>query len=286
MCVTPLACRYFLAHATRAIRTASGGVHRPRSPIGYRERASRAALPFRLHGHRRRASCWWRASIWMATSCPARSFPEIDESMERVYVRLAPGHLARRRHARSTTWARLAKELPPRTVDLSSRTSGSPGNARSAMTSPNAGPHMGFIRVALPTPSTASQPARGRRPDARDLTRAYPGRGVPPVARRARRQRVLERVPGAAGRRAGRRQPGGARLAVQGRRRGRTDRPRHPRRLSVRPDRLPRDTGRNRPHAGGAGRRERAGAAQTTLEATLGNINTPSVWIDGSTANP
>ena len=47
-------------------------------------------------------------------------------------------------------------------------------------------------------------------------------------------------------------------------------------------DRLPRGARRDRPRAGRRWSASRArDAAQTTLEATLGNINTPSVWIDG-----
>jgi hypothetical protein len=43
----------------------------------------------------------------------------------------------------------LHEELPKGEVELVLTNDGSPENARSAMTSPNDGPHMGFIRVAL-----------------------------------------------------------------------------------------------------------------------------------------
>jgi hypothetical protein len=43
----------------------------------------------------------------------------------------------------------LHDELPKGEVELMLTNDGSPENARSAMTSPNDGPHMGFIRVAL-----------------------------------------------------------------------------------------------------------------------------------------
>src|SRR6185369_7425781 len=53
---------------------------------------------------------------------------------------------------------------------------GSPANARSAMTSPNAGPHMGFIRVALKEPEQRRQSQREIADEIRAiLTRAYPG---------------------------------------------------------------------------------------------------------------
>ena len=89
MCVTPLACRYFMGREEPG-RFASGVSKLiERVALGYSE-ALRAALPFRktivfacvvLVG----------LSVWMATKLPSAFFPEIDESMERVYVRLAPG---------------------------------------------------------------------------------------------------------------------------------------------------------------------------------------------------
>ena len=44
---------------------------------------------------------------------------------------------------------RLADELPKGNVELVLTNVGSPSLARSAMNSPNAGPHMGFIRLEL-----------------------------------------------------------------------------------------------------------------------------------------
>ena len=71
--------------------------------------------------------------------------------MERVYVRLAPGmSLEDSSRLINEMGETVRKQLPPGAVDLVLTNVGSPGNARSAMTSPNAGPHMGFIRFALP----------------------------------------------------------------------------------------------------------------------------------------
>ena len=85
-----------------------------------------------------------------ATHLPSSFFPEIDESMERVYVRFSPGisldEASRRIQAMGKM---LHDELPRGDVELVLTNEGSPENARSAMTSPNDGPHMGFIRVAL-----------------------------------------------------------------------------------------------------------------------------------------
>src|SRR5262249_28333608 len=84
---------------------------------------------------------------------PSQFFPPIDESMERIYVRLAPGtsldDAATQIDAMGET---LRKELPPGLVTLVLTNVGSPMNARAAMTSANWGPHMGFIRLALTEP--------------------------------------------------------------------------------------------------------------------------------------
>ena len=110
---------------------------------------------------------------------------------ETLRKELPPGHGRARAHER-----RLAE-----------------GNARSAMTSPNWGPHMGFIRLALARPGAApALAARDRGPDrATILEREVSGRRVPAVAGRPRRERVLERLPRAARRRGPRRQPRTAR---------------------------------------------------------------------------
>jgi multidrug efflux pump subunit AcrB len=81
---------------------------------------------------------------------PSTFFPEIDESMERIYVRLAPGISLREAAKKIQQMGQtLVDKLPPGNVELMLTNVGSPNNARSAMTSPNQGPHMGFIRLAL-----------------------------------------------------------------------------------------------------------------------------------------
>src|SRR5262249_18609028 len=93
------------------------------------------------------------ASGLVAARLPSTFFPEIDESMERIYVRYAPGtSLTEAAQLTQTIGKRLAKELPPGNVELVLANVGSPNNARSAMTSPNWGPYMGFIRLALVDP--------------------------------------------------------------------------------------------------------------------------------------
>src|SRR5207342_3321112 len=89
MLVTPLACRYFLkdtqpGRLAETVRAMIGRV-----ADGYAT-ALRAVLPYRWVVP---AAClvMVAASVWMVTRLPSTFFPEIDESMERVYVRLAPG---------------------------------------------------------------------------------------------------------------------------------------------------------------------------------------------------
>src|SRR5262249_23758996 len=145
--VTPVACRFFLGHAEpgrlaqRALGLIEGVAQRYASTL-------RAVLPYRgaiLFS----CAALTAGAAWAAGRLPSTFFPEGDESMERIYVRLAPGvsleDSARRIQEMGKT---LAEELPPGNVEIVLTNVGSPNNARSAMTSPNNGPHMGFIRLA------------------------------------------------------------------------------------------------------------------------------------------
>ena len=83
--------------------------------------------------------------------------------MERVYVRFAPGTSLEAASRQLNDMGRTLREgLPRGAVELVLTNVGSPNNARSAMTSPNAGPHMGFIRVEL-------TPAEHRRESQREI---------------------------------------------------------------------------------------------------------------------
>ena len=94
MAVTPVACRYFLGHAEHGRLGKRVEAFIDRIADGY-SRALRRVLPFR-----------WTivaasivlvlASGWAAARLPSTFFPEIDESMDMIYVRFTPGHLARR----------------------------------------------------------------------------------------------------------------------------------------------------------------------------------------------
>jgi multidrug efflux pump subunit AcrB len=282
MCVTPLACRFFLAH------------HHP-GRIGQRvaalidavarrySEALRVTLPFRKTVV---GACVVLVglSIWMAGQLPSTFFPEIDESMERVYVRVAPGTSLEDANKKiNAMGALLARELPKGTAELVLTNVGSPGNARSAMTSPNAGPHMGFIRVALVDPEKRKLTQREIADKMRDLLNRdfpgveflqWPGGLVASVFSNGYLAPIVVEIEGdsldqldaesKAVAAVARTVPGIRDLypSVQ------VDYPE----VRVETDRtaaaLVDVSARN--------------AAQSTLEATLGNINTPSVWIDGT----
>ena len=224
------------------------------------------------------------ASGWVAARLPSQFFPAIDESMERVYVRLAPGtSLEDSSKQIAEMGETLRKELPPGIVQLVLTNVGSPMSARSAMNSPNWGPHMGFIRLALTDPEHRAISQDNLAYQIRAiLNKHYPGveflqwpgglvasvfsNGyLAPLAVEVRgdnlellgdRARVVAEV--------ARTVPGIRDIYPT---------------LQLDYPEVHIDT--NREEAGQVGVTARA-AAQTTLEATLGNINTPSIWVDSS----
>jgi multidrug efflux pump subunit AcrB len=282
MLVTPLACRYLLRDRApgRLAETVAAAVARV---------ADRYAAAVRLALGARAAvlaacAVLVATSVWMATRLPSTFFPEIDESMERVYVRLAPGtSLQDATKKINAMGALLARELPPGQVELVLTNVGSPGNARSAMTSPNAGPHMGFIRVALADPARRTMSQRQIADRMRELlTRAFPGVEllqwpgglVASVFSNGYLAPLVVEVAGdnldeldAASRAVAEvaRTVGGVRDVYPS--------------LQVSYPELRVETNRTEAALVDVSART---AAQTTLEATLGNINTPSVWIDGA----
>jgi multidrug efflux pump subunit AcrB len=280
MAITPVACRYLFGHhepgrVARAFEAAIARIadtysHTLRAVLPYRTWVIAAALALVL------------GSVGAVSRLPSTFFPEIDESMERVYVRLSPGisleDAARKIAEMGHT---VARELPRGNVELVLTNVGSPNNARSAMTSPNNGPHMGFIRLALVDPEKRSLSQREIADRMREiLNREYPGveflqwpgglvasvfsNGyIAPLVVEVRGDNLAELdVRARAVAEVARTVPG------------------------VRDIRVSLETGYPevrvetvREEAGLVGVTARS-AAQTTLEATLGNINTPSVWID------
>jgi multidrug efflux pump subunit AcrB len=280
ICVTPVACRYFLGRdehgpVGRAVEGFIDGIARRYAST------LRRVLPFRFTIVAASAALVVASGV-AATRLPSTFFPEIDESMERIYVRLAPGtsleDSARRINEMGET---LRTELPPGAVRLVLTNVGSPNNARSAMTSPNSGPHMGFIRLALADPEDRTMDQRAIADRVRAiLTDRYPG------------VELLQ-------------WPGGLvasvfsngyiapiAIEVRGDSLETLDRESHAVAEVARTVPGVRDIypslAMDYPELRVETRRETAGmvgvtalaAAQTTLEATLGNINSPSVWID------
>ncbi|HXW96318.1 MAG TPA: efflux RND transporter permease subunit, partial [Gemmatimonadales bacterium] len=175
VCVTPVACRYFLGHAEH--KGLAKRVERFIDSVadGYAG-LLRRVLPFRawvIGG----CALLTAGAVWAAGRLPSTFFPEIDESMELVYVRLAPGTSLEDSARKIAEMGKLLSEkLPKGDVELVLTNVGSPTNARAAMTSPNNGPHMGFIQLALVDPEKRKLSQREISDRMREiLVKHYPG---------------------------------------------------------------------------------------------------------------
>jgi multidrug efflux pump subunit AcrB len=280
--VTPVACRYFLGHVEHGrvgkrveafIDAVAGGY----AKVLRKVLPNRAAVLVA-------SAVLVAASGFMAQKLPSTFFPEIDESMERIYVRLAPGTSLEEASKKIQEMGKtLQEQLPKGTVELVLTNVGSPGNARSAMTSPNWGPHMGFIRLALVDPEHRKLSQR----ELSDMTRKilnerYPGVDTlqwpgglvasvfsngyfAPMVVEVRNDNLEELDEQARAVAEVARTVGGVRDVWV------TSQMTYPE-IHV-------DTDREKAGLVGVSVRD---AAQATLESVLGNINTPSVWIDGA----
>src|SRR5439155_1699984 len=146
MCVTPVACQFFLGHLDpkgfwKKIEHAID-----RLAEGY-AKTLRRVLPLRatiLVG----AAVLVVVSAVIATRLPSTFFPDTDEAMETIYVRFTPGtSIEQSADLISRMGKALSKELPNGSVEMVLSNIGSPANARAIITSPNWGPHMGFLRA-------------------------------------------------------------------------------------------------------------------------------------------
>lgn len=280
--VTPVACRYFLGHIQHGRLGTRVEAFIDAAADGY-ARVLRNVLPNRMSVIISSTALIVLSGL-LASRLPSTFFPEIDESVERIYVRLSPGTSLDEASKTITEMGEALKnELPKGTVELVLTNVGSPGNARSAMTSPNWGPHMGFIRIELSDPEHRRLSQREISDKTREiLNRRYPGVDFlqwpgglvasvfsngyfAPVVVEVRNDN-LEELNGQA--------KAVAKVArkVNGIRdvwvTSQMDYPE----IHV-------DTDRESAGLVGVSLLD---AAQATLEAVLGNINTPSVWIDGS----
>ncbi len=282
MAVTPVACRYFLGHVEhgplgKRVEHVIDGVAN-----GY-SRALRRVLPFR-----------WTivaaslalvvGSGWAAAHLPSTFFPEIDEGMDMIYVRFTPGISLTDAAERLSEMGRtLSRELPSGSLKMVIANIGTPQNARSAIVSPNVGPHTGFLRLAFSDPeerslSQAEMAARAREILTREFpgveTLQYPGGLVASVFANGYTAPLVVEIRGDKLEELDASAKAVAEVAreVAGVRDVRSS-------LQIDYPEIRVETDREKAGLVGVSLR---GAAQTTLEATLGNINMPSVWIDGN----
>ncbi len=280
MAVTPVACRYFLGHGEHGKLGKKVEATIDRIAERY-SHALRHTLPFR-----------WTivaaavilviGSGWVATRLPSTFFPEIDESIDQIYVRFAPGTSLPDAAAQLQAMGKaISSELPKDSVELVIENLGTPTNARAAIISPNVAPNTGYLRLQF-------SDAEKRKLSQQELTDRA-------------REIIQRRFPGVEALQA----PGGlvasvfangyiAPLVVEIRGE-KLDVLREQATAiadvaatvpGVRDIRL--STELQYPELHVDTERQKAGfvgvdaktSAQTTLDATIGNINLPSVWID------
>ncbi|HVY49518.1 MAG TPA: efflux RND transporter permease subunit, partial [Minicystis sp.] len=282
MSVTPVACRYFLGHHEpgRFAKRVESVIDRIAD--GY-SRLLRRVIPFRLTivGA---SIVLVVASAWTANRLPSTFFPEIDESMDQVYVRFTPGiSLEDAARQLDEMGKAVSRELPKGTVEMVIANLGTPQNARSAIVSPNVGPHTGFLRLAFSDPeerklSQSQIASRVRAILTKDFPGVevlqYPGGLVASVFANGYTAPLVIEVRGDKLEALDAQAKAVAEVArtVPGVRDVRSS-------LQIDYPEVRVETDREKAGLVGVTLRK---AAQTTLEATLGNINTPSVWIDSS----
>lgn len=283
MLVTPTACAKLLGHhapPNRLARTVEGWIDR--AVDGYAT-ALGVVLDNRAVVLASAAGLVVVAGL-AASRLPATFFPEVDEGIEQIYLKFPPGTALKDAADETVRVGELLRrELPEGAVRQVLANVGVPGKARTAMYSPNDGPHTGFLRLQLSPPEERKATQRELADQARALIAAHfpgvearqaPGALVASVfangylaplvvelegedldALAARAERVVavaREVPGL-------RDPSVA-LEVG-----------YPElRVSI-----------DREAAGRVGVAARD-VAQTVLESTLGNINTPGLWVDES----
>ena len=282
MMVTPVACRYFLGHTEHgplgkriehAIDSLAGAYsHLLRRVLPYRAAVLVASLVLVL------------ASGWAASRLPSTFFPEIDESMDQIYVRFAPGVSIEEAASKISAMGKaLSQELPEQAVRMVIANVGMPQNARALLVSPNVGPHTGYLRIAFSDPEERHFSQQELAAKAREiLKREFPGvetleapGGL--VASVFANGYVAPLVVEVRGDNLEELQQESLAIAevartIPGIRDVKTS-------LQLDYPELHVDTDREKAGLVGVSMKD---AAQTTLEATLGNINTPGVWIDSN----
>ncbi len=282
MAVTPVACRFFLGKAEhgRLGKRVEGFIDHLAD--GY-SKTLRRVVPFRATVVVASAVLVASAA-WAASRLPSTFFPEIDESMDTLYVRMAAGiSVADAAKTMAAIGKAVTRELSPGTVEMSIANVGMPQNARALLTNTNVAPNTGTLQLAFSDPehrtmSQADLATKIRGIVTRDFPGVevlqYPGGLVASVfangytapfvvevhddnlaALREQAQAVAD---------VARTVPGVRDVKVS---------------LQLDYPEVHVDT--QREMAGFVGTTEKQ-AAETTLSATLGNINSPGVWIDSS----
>ncbi len=282
MTVTPVACRHFLGHAKPGKIAQAVARFVDAMADGYASSLRRALPSGKLIVGG--AILLTAFGVFAAGRLPTSFFPDVDEAIETIYVRMAPGTGLEAGQARLSAMGKdLQEKLPKGSVRLVYTNLGTPNNARSAITSPNVAPHTGFIQLALVEAEHRKASQREIADMARKiLTEDFPGTetlqapgglvanvfsgGYPgPLVIEVRSENLAELKEQAnAIAEVARTVPGIADVKV-----------------SLENDYPEVRVETTREQASLVGLTSRA-AAQTTLEATLGNINTPSVWIDSA----
>jgi multidrug efflux pump subunit AcrB len=282
MAVTPVACRFFLGRTEhgRLGKAVEGVIDKTADAYS---RALRAVLPLRITIVALSAVLVAGAG-WAASHLPSTFFPEIDESMDMMYVRFAPGISVEDAARKMTEMGRaLSRELPPGTVDMVVANIGMPQNARSLLVSPNVAPDTGYLRVAFADAEkrrlSQSQIADRSR---EILTHEFPGVEVlqypgglvasvfadgytAPFVIEVHNDNLAQLDEEA-------RSVAEVARSIPGIRDVKES-------LQIDYPEIHVDTNREEVGLVGSSVRD---AAQTTLDATLGNINTPGVWIDAN----
>ncbi len=285
MAVTPVACRYFLGHAEhgRFGKAVEGFIDR--TAEGYAG-LLRKVLPFRFTIVVASALLVVGAA-WVAGRLPSTFFPDIDESMDTLYVRLAPGvSIAEAARTMAEMGKALTQELPPGTVELSIANNGMPTERLRALLYEHQRRSLntGTLQLAFSGPgapralSQAQLAARIRE----ILTREFPGVEVlqypgglvasvfasgytAPLVVEVHNDNLAELNEEAQAVADVARTVAGVRDV----------------KVSLQNDYPEVHVDTDRELAGFVGTTAKE-AAETTLEATLGNINTPGVWIDAN----
>ena len=282
MAVTPVACRYFLGHAEhgplgRKVESfidavADGYAHTLRKVLPYRWTIVGAAFTLVL------------GAGWVASRLPSTFFPDIDESMDTLYVRLAPGiSVADAATSLSEISKALTRELPKGTVEMSIANVGMPQNARALLTNTNVAPNTGTLQLAFSdaehrTLSQAELAVKIRAILNREFPGVevlqYPGGLVASVFANGYTAPFVVEVhnDNLAALDEQARAVADVARTVPGIRDVKVSLQNNYPEIRV-------DTDRELSGLVGTNAQE---AAETTLEATLGNINTPGVWIDSA----